>query len=116
MKRMHDITLQLSMLRRYVALHGRGVRSHARSRSAIPTAIRRSLMAATSQFVEATWSGDPPQHVQHGHAGALHAVLLPCNLRGSLQRELSSGYEQTVHVFNLLFFTLLKKKSSSNIY
>lgn len=91
-----------STLRRYVALHRRGVGSHARSRPAISTAIRRSLVAAASQLVKAARPGDPPQHVQHGHAGALRPVLLSRNLRGSLQRELGPGYEQTVRVFNLL--------------
>lgn len=111
-KKTHDITIALTF-HRYVAFRRRGVGSHARSRSAIPTAIRWSFVATASQLVEAAWSSNSPQYLQHGYAGALHAVLLPCNLRSSIQRESGPSYEQTVHVFHLLFFTL--KDSSSVI-
>lgn len=84
------------MLRRYVTLHRRGLGSHPRSCSAVPTSIRRSLVATTSELAKTARSGNPPQYVQYGHAGALHAILLSCHLRGSLQRKSSPSDESTV--------------------
>lgn len=65
-------------------------------------------MATASQLVEAARPSDSPQYLQHGYTRALHAVLLPCNLRSSIQRKFGPSYKQTVHVSYLLFFILLK--------
>jgi len=70
--------------RRYITFYRWSIGSHAWSRFTVPIAIRWSFVATAFELVETTWTGDFAQHMQHGHAGTLYAILLPRNLWSSL--------------------------------